>query len=136
MVPESPRESISLLNHRLPLCGERLRLAAQRLCATAIGTLFLRNRSSTEEDLAAERQDKTFAAERQTIKGGGHGESVPFLQQHEDGFLALRESVAGGREANTLNNEAALLQHSDGRPVIGGCSCNQRTFGNFPQQQV
>ena len=56
------------------------------------------------------------------------------LPQHKDGFLALRVSLPGGREANLLDDEAALLEYPEGRSVAGGGSGDQGTLGDFLQQ--
>jgi hypothetical protein len=58
------------------------------------------------------------------------------LPQHEDGFLALRVSVTCWREAHALDDEAALLENADGRPITGGGVGDQRPFGDFQQQQL
>ena len=58
------------------------------------------------------------------------------LSQHENGFLALRVSLAGGREANLFDDEAALLEYPEGGSVTGSGAGDQRTFGDFPEQQV
>ena len=58
------------------------------------------------------------------------------LSQHENGFLTLRVSLAGRRKANLLDDEAALLKHTEGRSVARGGSGDQRTLRDFPQQLV
>ena len=52
------------------------------------------------------------------------------------GFLAFGVSVGGGRQVDPLDDEPALLEDPQGRPVAGGGGGNQRTLGDLPQQEV
>src|SRR5207249_2144879 len=69
------------------------------------------------------------------LEANGSGVAV-VTETHEDGFFALRVSVAGGREANPLHDEAALLKYPKRSPVAGSGGGDQRTFGDFLQQQA
>ncbi len=53
--------------------------------------------------------------------------------QHKNGFFTLRVSVAGRRMANSLDDEAALLEYLEGRHVARCGGSDQRAVGDFPQ---
>ena len=52
------------------------------------------------------------------------------LPQNKGCFLALRVSVAGGRDANSFDNEAAFPEYPE-RGLIAGSGGEQRAFCDF-----
>src|SRR5262249_32557798 len=69
-------------------------------------------------------------------QGSGRNRGSECLPQYDDGFLTFGESVAGGREETPLDDDPALLEDPQGRPVTGSGGGDERPFGDFLEQQV